>query len=234
MIDLGSTEFFLAVPSVPRSELELRSTSLFDSWESFVEASLALPDYSLFLQVEEGSIRGKAKIGALLGAVYLGVGHYGDFVSGVRTITEQLSATGDYVAERAGRAFSCPDSRSTIKKRGGSLAALQRLFVKVQKGRLTPDEAMERATSLLGTESTAEPGFMQQLADALNNCPRYPEQRLFPFGDSYEEENQLIDKMPPPPRQPRARPDVGPPLQFRVEVWRESKKKRKQTRVVQL
>jgi hypothetical protein len=47
MIDLGSTEFLLALPSMPDAELELRSTSLFDSWESFVETSLRLPDYSL-------------------------------------------------------------------------------------------------------------------------------------------------------------------------------------------
>ena len=163
MIDLGSTEFILAVSSIPRSELEVQSTALFDSWESFVDASLQLPDYALFLQVEEGSISGRAKLTAALGAVYIGIGMYGDFISGLSTINEQVSAVGNYVAENAGRIFPCSNSRARIKKRGGSLAALERLFVKVQKGELTPDDAMRRAENLFIGESTNEPGFMRDL-----------------------------------------------------------------------
>src|SRR5438105_11624357 len=118
MLDLGSSEFVLAVPSVPAQELRRLSTSLFDTWESFVDNHVSIPDYSLFLQVEEGSVRGVARIGAILGAVYLGIGNYGDFISGVKTINEQVSATGDFLTEQASRVFSCPHSRATSKKRG--------------------------------------------------------------------------------------------------------------------
>jgi hypothetical protein len=38
----------------------------------------------------------------------------------------------------------------------------------------------------------------------------------------------------PTQRKFQPKPDLGPSLQFRIEVWRESKKKRRQTRVVKL
>ena len=105
MIDLGSTEFLLAIPSVPEAELKRLSTRLFDSWESYVGDSLSLPDYSLYLQVEEGSVRGSATVGAVLTALYFGIGNYGDFISGVRTINEQLADSRIAVIETGGH---CP------------------------------------------------------------------------------------------------------------------------------
>lgn len=235
MVDLGTTDFVLAVPSLSERELRDLSSTLFDSWESFVDDSVGIPDYALFLQVEEGSIKGRARIGAALAAVYFGIGNYGSFVSGLRTISEQVSATADYVAEQAGRVFSCPSTGRTTKKRGGSLASLQRLFVRVQKGELTPDEAMIRAESLLGGEATTEPGFMRKLADALRNCPPYHQQQPLALIEEAEDLEAMIEAVPksPRPRKPQP-PAVGPPLQLRVEIWRESKKDRKQIRTVEL
>jgi len=234
MIDLGSTDFLIQVPSLPETELALLSTSLFDSWESFVEGSLSVPDYSLFLQVEEGSIKGLAKMGAVLYAVYLGIGNYGDFISGVKTINEQLSATREYLAEEAGRTFSCQESKTSTRKRGGSLAALQRLFVKVQKGEMTPDDAMAQAETLLGNEAATVPGFQRDLENALRTCPRFHEQLPLPLGDLTEDDLQTLLDSKRPSRPPRPRPALGPTLQFRVEVWRESKKKRKETRIIRM
>lgn len=235
MLDLGSTEFVLAIPSFPEQELRRLSSSLFDSWESFVDISVTVPDYSLFLQVEEGSVKGRATIGAALAAVYFGIGNYGDFISGLKTIGEQVSATGDYLSEQAGRVFSCPPSRATLKKRGGSLAALQRLFVRVQKGELTPEEAMIRAENLLGDEAATEPGFMRELGDALLRCPRYHQQQPLPYLEGAEELDAMMESEPKTPRPSRPpAPVFGPPLQLRVEVWRESKNKRKHTRIIKL
>ncbi len=234
MIDLGSTDFVLSIPSLPEPELERLSGLLFDSWESFVESSLSIPDYSLFLQVEEGSIKGAAKIGAFLATVYFGIGNYGDFVSGLKTINEQLNVTREYLAEHAGHVFSCPDFRTSTRKRGGSLASLERLFVKVQKGELTPDEALAQAEALLGDESTTVPGFQRDLEHALRNCPHFPQQLALPLGELGEDDLHELDKPKRPAQPPRPRPPLESALQFRVEVWRESKKKHKQTRVVRL
>lgn len=234
MIDLGSTEFYLAIAGVPERQLKRLSTSLFDSWESFVDQSLSLPDYSLFLQIEEGSVKGVAKVGAVLGALYLGIGTYGDFVSGMRTIQEQVGATSDFLAGQAERVFSCPESAASTRKRGGSLASLERLFVRVQKGEMTPEEAVVRAEVLLGEEAQTNPDFMRALASALQNCPRHHEQQPLPFLD--ELESPVLGSSSPPrqPRNPRPSSELGPPLVLRVEVWRESKKKPKHTRIVKL
>jgi hypothetical protein len=207
------------------------STALFDSWESFVEGSLSVPDYSLFLQVEEGSIKGLAKMGALLYAVYLGIGNYGSFISGVQTINEQLNATRDYLAAEAERTFPCQGAKTSTRKRGGSLAALQRIFAKVQKGELTPDDAVVQAEALLGNEAATIPGFQRDLENALHTCPRFPEQLPLPLPDLSEDLQTLLDSKRPN-RPTRPKPVLGPALQFRVEVWRESKSKRKETKIV--
>lgn len=234
MLDLGSTEFILAVPSVPGQELKRLSSSLFDSWETYVGSALSLRDYSLFLQVEEGSVRGLARIGAAIGMLYMGIGNYGDFISGVTTIGQQVNATNEFLTERAGKVFSCPESQATTKKRGGTIAAIQRLFVKVRSGELTPEEASARAEVLLGQESADEPGLLRELTNAFRDCPRYHEQQPLPFAEGQEDSEIFSNQLPQKPRAPRSSPDLGPPLQLRVEVWRESKKKRKHTRLLEL
>lgn len=66
MIDLGATDFYIDVPSLPRHEFERYSTELFDEWEAYAEKVLRIPDYALALEVEEGSI----KVGLKLQQLY--------------------------------------------------------------------------------------------------------------------------------------------------------------------
>lgn len=234
MVDLGSTEFHLAIPSFSEAELRRLSSRLFDSWEAFADDALSLPDYSLFLQVEEGSVRGLATVGAVLGAIYMGIGNYGDFVSGLKTINEQLAATSDYLREHAPTVFTCPESKATTTRQAGTLAGLQRLFLRVQSGAISPDEAMRRAEALLGVEAESTPGFLDELAHALQGCPRFHEQQALPFSENYGDGFLLPPTRPRAPKSTTTRSDLAPPLQLRVEVWRDSKRKRKQTRVVKL
>lgn len=233
MIDLGSTGFLIQVPSLPEAELTELSSVLFDSWESYVGDSLSIPDYSLFLQVEEGSIKGMATAGAFLYAVYMGIGNYGSFISGLQIINQQLSDVRGYLADEAGRTFPCQGVKPSTKKRGGSLASLQRLFVKVQKGELTPEAAMAQAEVLLGEEVATVPGFQSDLENALRSCPRFPEQLPLPLPLA-DDDSHVLPNPKGPARPTRPKPQLGPALQFRVEVWRESKTRRKETRVVRL
>lgn len=166
MLDLGSTDFHLAIPSVDPRRLEVLSSSLFDEWDRYVDQSLALPDYSLFLQVEEGSINGWGRIKSTAGAFVLGVTAYGGFMSGIETISKQLSATRTFLAERARSTFSCPEPQATVGKKGGVPSALQRLFARVQSGELTPEEASIQAEAVLGNEASEVPGFLEALANA--------------------------------------------------------------------
>lgn len=52
MIEIGSTNFLINVPSLPRDEFEQYSTSLFDEWDKVVEENLVFPDYSISLEIE--------------------------------------------------------------------------------------------------------------------------------------------------------------------------------------
>lgn len=235
MLDLGTTEFFLAVPSRPESELKLLSTSLFDVWDGYVNTALSLTDYSLFLQVEEGSVKGAARIGAAAGVLYLAIGNYGDFFSGVKTIGEQITATSEFLSERAKQTFNCPDAKATSRKRGGTVSGLQRLFVRVQKGELSPEDAMAYAERLLGDERSTAPGLMDALFDAFRECARHHKQETFPFETAPEDLlAPPLTNPPSAPRDPHFLVTFAPPLQLRIEVWRDSKNKRRKTRVVKL
>jgi len=235
MLDLGTTEFVLAVPSLPEANLKRLSTSLFDAWDSYVDSVVSLPDYSLSLQVEEGSVKGVARISAMAGVLYLAIGNYGDFISGVKTISEQISATSEFLSERAKQTFNCPDAQAASKKRGGAIGGLQRLFVRVQKGELSPDEAVMHAERLLGDQQNEAPGLMTDLANAFRDCPKQHKQEEFPF-ESLSEDLLMANQSGPPPTRKAPRPsiDLAPALQLRIEVWRESKKNRRKTRVVKL
>lgn len=234
MLDLGTTEFHLEVPSVAPRELQFLSTLVFDEWDKYIDLTLSLPDYSLFLQVEEGSISGLGVVAAGLATIYIGLGNYGDFIQGVRTVSEQLAASREYLAERAKVVFQCPPSDARSSSRSGTLSALNRLFVKVQDGRLTPEEAIIRAEALLGDDAAEAPGFLKDMESALSGCPTRPVQLALLADD--DGPTQTEDQGDIPRRERSQRPTVAlaPPTHFRIEVWRESKKKRKQSRLTKV
>jgi len=233
MINLGETNFFIDVPSLPRFEFEDYSTRLFDEWVAYVDEVLNLPDYSLALEIEEGSVKGAGKIGIFLGALYLGIGNYGDFISGLQTIHGQVSSVGDYLAEQATKPFDSQGHEIKVKKRSGALGQLQRLFNKVQRREITAEEAMHEAELLLGEEAGSNPDFMRDLQSALKEMPKLPEQ--LPLLEMTEQDLELVpSEKQRQPRSPRQIPIAPPSNQFRVEVWRDSKKGQRRVRVVEL
>lgn len=117
MLDLGSTDFNLSITSVDAQQLEILSNSLFDEWGAYVDQALVLSDYSLFLQVEEGSIIGRGQIMAGAKALALGLTAYGGLMSGVDIVSNQLKSTNRFLAEQAQIIFACPNSNAIIKKK---------------------------------------------------------------------------------------------------------------------
>jgi hypothetical protein len=233
MIDLGTTEFYISVPSMPRGKFEQYSTDLFDEWEKHLEKTLFLPDYSLALEVEEGSVKGAGRIAAGLGALYIGIAQYGSFINGLQTIKYQISTAGDFLAERAGNPFNSRDIKPKVQKRGGTLAALQRLFIKVQRGDLSPEQALSQAKALLKDEAESAPSFMRELEESLKNAPSFHKQLPLPL-ETQESSPVPTNDNKKVPRPPPSQPIWPPPSQFRVEVWRESKSKKRNIRVVKL
>lgn len=234
MIDLGATDFYIDVPSLPRHEFEKYSTKLFDKWEAYVEQVLKIPDYALALEVEEGSIKGGAKIAAAIYALYMGIGQYGSFVSGLQTIQGQISSAGDFLASHATSPFSSSKVKPQVKKHTGSLGELQRLFYKVQQGKITPEQAMFKAELMFGDEAKSAPEFMNEMRSSLENTPLLATQLKLPL---YTFENEALIQTISNKRQPTTpRPKPEPPIgqQFRVEVWRDSKKDKRNVRIIEL
>lgn len=231
MIDIGTTDFYFAVPSLTKRRLERYSLHLFDRWEQNVEENLHVPDYSLALEIEEGSVKGKAKIAVALGALYLGIGNYGSFISGLQIVRDQVVTVSDMLAKTAGQQLERDFEGSRIRKRSGTLGALQRLFVKVQRGELTPEQATNEAEALIGDDAKESPEFMAELSKSLAEAPRFHEQVPLPLEST---EEILIGGQPHRDRRP---PKPSTPLwpvssHLRVEVWRKSKKDKKNFRTV--
>ena len=234
MIDLGSTDFYIDVPSMPRLDFERYSTQLFEQWEEFVGRIVALPDYSLVLGIEEGSVKGGGKIAAALGALYIGIGTYGDLFQGIQTIRGQLSSVGDFLAEQAAIPFERRGFETKVRKRGGTLVHLERLFVKVQNREITPDQAMREAEALLGDDATTAPEFIRQLRESLEDTPLFPQQ-LTLLSDTIEQDALVPDREKERRRRPpRPMPSMPSNQQLRIEVWRESKNGQRKIRVIQL
>jgi hypothetical protein len=239
MIDLGATEFFIPIPSLPREEFELYSNDLFDEWEQQIVKTLTLPDYYLALEVEEGSIKGTGRIATVLGCLYFGIAQYGSFFTGVHTIADQISTAGSFLAKRAGERFVSQGVRPKVRKQSGTIGSIQRLFVKVQRGEISPEQATIQAEALLAVDTESGPEFMEALSNSFAEVPLYPKQLALPLEALQTIPIPIIEKRkvpltpyPPPPVAPV--PVLPPISQFRVEVWRESKKKKKEIRVVDL
>ncbi|CRM70420.1 hypothetical protein [Pseudomonas sp. 24 E 13] len=234
MIDLGATDFYIDVPSLPRLEFERYSTKLFDEWEAYVEQVLKIPDYSLALEVEEGSIKGGAKIATALCALYIGIGQYGSFISGLQTIQGQISSIGDFLATHATMPFSSGKVKPRIKKHNGSLGELQKLFFKIQQGKITAEQAMLEAEVMFGDEAKSEPDFMDEMKNSFENTPLLAKQLNLPLNAFEQDVFLQINNKKRQPRSPRPRPEPPIGQQFRVEVWRDSKKEKRKVRVMQL
>ncbi len=233
MANIGTTDFYIDIPSLSRKKFEKYSVSLFDDWESYVKTTLILPDYYLLLNVEEGSLKASAKIYAAVGiiyAVYIGVGNYGQFFSGVKTAESHVRYINNYVGERAGAPFKSSGVKPKVRKQGESLTKLRNLFEKVQHGEITVEQAMSSAKIILGPEIDTAPEFMVDLEKALEQTPM---QIKFPFmleyGESSTSLSKKINKMPPKkPKEP------APDPKYYMKVWRESRTGKRNVQFVKL
>jgi hypothetical protein len=226
MINIGTTDFYIGVPSLPAEEFESYSTKLFDEWEVYVGDILKLPDYYLALDVQEGSISAKSKI--LVGATALCsfFAAYGPISSGVKDMYSDIKTVGNYLGVRASAPFPEANVKPKVRNRGEALSKIESLFVRVGNGSLSVDEAMILAGKLLGDDV---PQFMEQLKSSLENTPS---QMPLPMEEPEFQLNQIPEK-----DNERKSADSNPkihvirPDQYRVEIWRESKRSERNVRV---
>ncbi|WP_018416497.1 hypothetical protein [Teredinibacter turnerae] len=229
MIGIGSTNIYIDMPSLSREELEEYSTSLFEEWELYVQKNLNLSDYSLSLSVEDGSIKALGKIGVGLYALYLGIGQYGSFISGLKTIKNQVNSATDYLNQQSVAPFSDQRITPTVRKRGEALSKIERLIYKVENGEISADEAIEQSKAIFG-DSDDVPEFYNDLEVALHEVPPHPSENQLEMELKSDEDMlsapQKTEKRPKP-----SKPPLPPVDHYRVEVWRESRRDKLNVRV---
>lgn len=237
MITIGRTDFYIDVPEISSIELERYSTHLFDDWEKYTSKHLHLSDYSLLLEVEEGSIKALKKIGVTAGVLYLGIGQYGSFISGVNTISDQTKAVAEYFTTRASAPFAKNQEKPRVRRSGSSLSRLKMLFHKVRNRELTVEEAMQESKKFLGDEINEVPEFLKDLQHSLETTPLNPVQLNLPFEfepiEQDDEEDEELPATTPPkkPKPPIPRQPAIPSSHLKIQVWRESRKGKKNVRV---
>ena len=162
-----------------------------------------------------------------------GIGEYGDFISGLETIRGQVSYASKALFERAKSSVDCSNLSGTMKKNGGALSRLHRLFDKVQRGTLTAEQAMTEAKTLFGEEGDEVPEFIRELKRQFENAPRFPKQQSL-IDEEWEEcIEKPIGQEKKTPRTPLPKP-TPIPHHYRIKIWRESKKDKKCIKITKL
>lgn len=234
MIDLGTTSFYLDAPVMTRDEFEKYSTRLFEQWDERLSADLKLPDYSLVLEIEEGSVDGLATVGVVAAAFVAGVTAYGGFISGLETIGRQVRAAGDYLADRAADPFVRLNLKPRVRRRSGKLGQLQRLLARVQRRELDAEAALREAEGFLAEDAAESPELMRLLGDTLRTLPRHPQQLALPMELPEEVIPESEASTGLGARVRRKPPYLPPKQQWRVEVWRESRTGKRQVRITEI
>lgn len=233
MLDVVTTSFYIKAAAFEKNEFSRYSNDLFDEWDRYVETHLELPDYAVTLVVEEGSIKGAAKIAATAGALYIAIGNYGDFISGVQTIREQASYVTNALFDQAKKHFGCKSTRGNSKQSGGEIFYLKNLFERVQRRQVTPDEAVAEIQNRWSYEVASSPDFLHDLADSLVKAPRHPEQ--LPMPDEFWEPCEDIQVLgrAPKPKLPHL-PETPLPQHYRIEIFRQKKGGSKKVKLTKL
>jgi hypothetical protein len=86
MIELSRAYFRFEVPAPDEANLLAFARAVFQDFDRAADQLFPLPDYAVYVAVEEGSIKGGGKILAAAGAAYLAIAQFGSFVQGVREI----------------------------------------------------------------------------------------------------------------------------------------------------
>lgn len=238
MLLIGEALCNISIAPLSQAELAGYAELLFDEIDVAAERFVHLPDYELHLEVEEGSVKARNAILVSLASLYVGIGNYGSFVSGVREIRDQVKAIGDLFLDAAPGRLSVPKEAIVQKKRNPAvLGKLENLFQSVAKGDMSPDDAARLAMDVLADDEEPPPALSEEVAHAMANIRRNPQQLPF-VSNGYDLDTSLVTANELPltrqrkPRQKREMPPVLPSNKLRVEVWREGKHGKKNIKIV--
>jgi len=219
MIDIAHAYFYFDTPAPREDDLIAYARRIFYEMDAAVEKYLPFDDYSLYLAVEEGSLKGSSKVAVLAGTLYFGIGQYGGFIQGVETIARQGRAVARAVVGAAsGDEMVQHLSKGNTRVDAGAVSHLERLFVKVRDREISPEEATRRALEVLDpTSAELPPEAQREIAAALESIRLNPEQLHLNLG--IEEES-----VPPSGPTPRRKRPVPAAQHLLVVIEREEKR----------
>jgi hypothetical protein len=203
MIDIVQAHFNFDTPAPPEDDLVAYAKRIFDEMDAATEKFLPFDDYSLYLAVEEGSIKGRGKVAVLAGTLYFGIAQYGSFVQGLEIIARQGRAVARAIVCAASGDEMVQDASKKTRINSGAASRLERLFIKVRDREISPTEATQRAINILDPTGTELPTEAQQkIATALESIRLNPEQLHLDLGL----EDEAIPSSLPKPRRNRPMP----------------------------
>jgi len=201
MIDIVRASFNFDTPAPPEDYLVAYARRIFEEMDSAAEEYLSFDDYSLYLAVEEGSIKGLGKVAILASALYTAIAQYGSFIQAVEIIKRQ----GCVVAQAIVNAASRDQAVEQVLKRhtrtdAGAASRLKRLFEKVRDREIRPEEATLKALEILDPTGTELPhGAHREIAISMESIRKHPEQLSLELGIPEEFDRQSA----PSPRHKR-------------------------------
>lgn len=221
MIDIVQASFNFDTPAPPEDELIAYARRIFDEMDAAAEKFLPFADYSLYLVVEEGSIKGRGKVAVFATALYFGIAQYGSFIQGLEIIARQGCAVASAVLSAAsGDEMMQHVSKGQSRVNAGAASYLERLFVKVRDREIIPEEATRRALEILDpTRAELPPEAQQVIATAFESIRLNPEQLRLDLG---------IEEGTAPPSVPTPRRKRQMPASPHLFVFIERERKRSQ------
>lgn len=237
MLQISEINFSIDTHHRDRAELERHALALFERYEGLLNLQLKLDDYAIELDLENGSLLGKGKVWATVGGIYIFVCGYGSFASGIETLASHARAVSDYLVNEAPQLIGEPSLKATKKRSSDTqLDSLQKLFRKVQQGKLDPDDAAKLALEILSQSNDELPeGLPEAVRQSFHSLEHYPVQDTL-FGS----EDLVVGSLPSLPLLPKPKPgDTAPVIvesnsRLRVEVRRSGKNKETEVTVTEV
>lgn len=149
MLEIGSADIYLPKTKLNQQDLQIYSEKLFDEWEYKLDSLLNIPDYSVALEVEEGSLSIRGKIAASALALYTGIAQYGSFISGVEKILNQASQAINILTKESVKNHATHKNIPKIKKSGGDLIKIKNITNQYQARKISLEDAMEKISLIL-------------------------------------------------------------------------------------
>lgn len=224
MIDIVQAYFNFDTPAPPEDDLIAFARRIFDEMDAATEKYLPFDDYSLYLAVEEGSIKGRGRVAVLATTLYFGIAQYGSFIQGLEIIARQGRAVAHAVVCAASGDEMVKHVPKKTRVNAGAASLLERLFVKVRDREISTEEATQRAIDILDpTGAELPPEAQQKIATALESIRLNPEQLHLDLG-------QDEDSVPPSVPKPRRNRPMPAATHLFVVIERERKRSQPQFR----